>query len=332
MGMTLPRRAGRSNPNLVALRFGGSLPFVPQQRKKPAAKKKAPARKKPKKTGQDAQKDPAVHRPLVLATPAPRGQDVEELQKAINAYFRESLDVDFKLKLDGKLGKKTLWGARAVAYSMGAGAPQLKKLKGGRIGPSVQRLIRRKRKRTELEITRSQRRAKYREKLRARFNDSAKKTVEAALQQRGIVEKPAGSNRGRPKPELWQTYWASWMVGQPYCGAFAGYYSKVFGGAPITERVVYTPNTVLDGRARANGYRKWVSPAAAKPGDHVMFDFDGGGADHTGIVVAVRSGSLLVIEANTSSDDGGSQDNGGGVFLRERPFSLMLGCARPAYT
>jgi len=38
---------------------------------------------------------------------------------------------------------------------------------------------------------------------------------------------------------------------------------------------------------------------------------------------------LQVIEGNTSSGSKGSQSNGDGVYLRKRPYSLVMGVVRP---
>jgi hypothetical protein len=69
--------------------------------------------------------------------------------------------------------------------------------------------------------------------------------------------------------------------------------------------------------------------AVSKParGDLVCHDFDGDGQfdDHIGLVVGVLSlGPMLTlqtVEGNTSSGVGGSQADGGGVFLRRRVVS-----------
>ena len=47
--------------------------------------------------------------------------------------------------------------------------------------------------------------------------------------------------------------------------------------------------------------------------------------------VAIYAGNGVTIEGNTSSGNAGSQDNGGGVFRRKRPASVIVGCARPRY-
>jgi peptidoglycan hydrolase-like protein with peptidoglycan-binding domain len=58
------------------------------------------------------------------------------------------------------------------------------------------------------------------------------------------------------------------------------------------------------------------------PGEHA-------GANHTGFVIAADSGGVHTIEWNTSRPGAkGSQVNGGGVYARYRPYSLIIGYGR----
>lgn len=59
--------------------------------------------------------------------------------------------------------------------------------------------------------------------------------------------------------------------------------------------------------------KKW---SEAKPGDVVLYDFNGNGtSDHTGIVVEVHPSYIMAVEGNTG---GGSDTNGDGVYLMKR--------------
>jgi hypothetical protein len=65
-----------------------------------------------------------------------------------------------------------------------------------------------------------------------------------------------------------------------------------------------------------------VGASQAQPGDLVMMNFPGGDprVDHVGMVrKAPAGGSVETVEGNTSL--AGSQDNGGGVFFKNRPLS-----------
>jgi hypothetical protein len=70
-----------------------------------------------------------------------------------------------------------------------------------------------------------------------------------------------------------------------------------------------------------------VSKYNLKPGDWCRFTFS-----HVGIVEKVLSGGRIqTIEGNTSPGSGGSQRDGGGVWRRVRPLSLIQYGGRPNY-
>ena len=89
----------------------------------------------------------------------------------------------------------------------------------------------------------------------------------------------------------------------------------------------YTVNQV---RKHPEAY--FVSVYDARPGDIVIYDWDGGGTDHVGFVEKnLGGGTLQTIEGNTSSGDYGSQSAGNGVWRRVRNHSIAY-VIRPAYT
>jgi len=125
----------------------------------------------------------------------------------------------------------------------------------------------------------------------------------------------------------------SWMIpDNPYCG-MGVLWSWLKAGIRFPDNWVGTTN-ILSAAGQTfserNG-RKFklvrVAPEQAKPGAIVVFDFvPGTGADHTGLARgALRSGEMPTREFNTSPSNSGSQANGGGVFDRTRPRSLILG-------
>lgn len=162
----------------------------------------------------------------------------------------------------------------------------------------------------------------------------ADRVVKLARTFVGTIEHPAGSNRG-PHISDWQKQFMG-FDGQPWCGAFAGSMLKAVG-VPVTKRIVFTPYILADAKAGTNGFVKLVPFELARKGDLALFDFAPGGDPvvHVGIVAedfdVHGNGLLKTIEGNTSSGSTGSQDNGGGVFSRERPRSVVVGIARPAY-
>ena len=89
----------------------------------------------------------------------------------------------------------------------------------------------------------------------------------------------------------------------------------------------YTVNKV---RQHPDAY--FVSVYDARPGDVVIYNWDGGGTDHVGFVEKnLGGGTLQTIEGNTSSGDYGSQSAGNGVWRRVRNHSIAY-VIRPAYS
>ena len=131
----------------------------------------------------------------------------------------------------------------------------------------------------------------------------------------GATESPAGSNR---------TKYGRWMGldGQPWCMSFVQW---CFAQAR-------TPLPYKTGSCSAllNWYRAHrpecvvTEPVA---GDIIIYNFG-----HTGIVESAAAGTVTAIEGNTSPGDGGSQDNGGGVYRRTRRRSLVRAYIRPDFT
>ncbi len=75
---------------------------------------------------------------------------------------------------------------------------------------------------------------------------------------------------------------------------------------------------------------KLVPIGQAQPGDIAFFQFDTDAQpDHVGIVVKNKGNYLYCIEGNTSSNSKNSQSNGGGVYRKKRPYSVVMAVARP---
>jgi peptidoglycan hydrolase-like protein with peptidoglycan-binding domain len=103
---------------------------------------------------------------------------------------------------------------------------------------------------------------------------------------------------------------------------------------------------VLD-KSGIDGYKHAYTPAGAelfrsqgrwtqnpRPGDIAYFDFPDSlpRIQHVGFVESVSGSVITTIEGNTSAGTSGSQDNGGGVFRRDRARSLIVGFGRPPYS
>ena len=136
-----------------------------------------------------------------------------------------------------------------------------------------------------------------------------------------------GSEAGR--------YWAAktgqaWLAGPStsiwWCMLFV---SMVFDEAGQVDAIggfSYNTDVTLN---RNRG--RLVPVSAAQPGDVVIFNWNGGGTDHVGVVERnLGGGWLQTIEGNTSSGSAGSQSAGNGVWRRRRHDSIAA-VIRPAW-
>lgn len=162
------------------------------------------------------------------------------------------------------------------------------------------------------------------------------KTIKLALEYVGTRESPPDSNRGH-LVDSWQRRFG--IVGQPWCGAFAGSMVER-GGGNVTPRIVYCPYIYADASAGRNGldhvvwHGKFTRPyAIGHTGDLVLFDFGGSTIAHVGLLAKPWKGwgPLATVEGNTSFGAGGSQDNGGAVARRTRDVSLVHSIVAPLY-
>ena len=134
-------------------------------------------------------------------------------------------------------------------------------------------------------------------------------------------------------PNNWSRYAVGGAQNQPWCGSFVDWVLRQAGvrGEPSS---VWTPSGLQGYRQRGTAIDR---NGPVQPGDVVYFDWQGGtgtqGVDHVGIVTGVRQdGQVETIEGNTSPSNAGSQSNGGGVYRRVRPRSVIAGFGRPAYS
>lgn len=158
---------------------------------------------------------------------------------------------------------------------------------------------------------------------RRRVSDR-ERAVRWALKQAGTVEHPAGSNSG-PRISGWIKA-SGGVVGQPWCQNFANAVA-VHGGCPQIHSS-FTP-TVLSGAFASLGYRK-IPLSEAQRGDMIFFKFPGvsdNACDHVGI----KLDSTRTVEGNTSPGSAGSQNNGGGVFVRDDHMQFAVGAVRVPY-
>lgn len=139
----------------------------------------------------------------------------------------------------------------------------------------------------------------------------------------GRTESPPGSNIAKP---FCDTYG---MCGVPWCAEFT-WYVLTKCGVPIIKSA-YTPTVA---QWFTDQKRGWVADGHIRPGDLVFFNFPDSldRIQHIGFALSeFKDGRVRTIEGNTSAGPGGSQDNGGGVFIRDRGASEIVYNGRPAY-
>ena len=131
------------------------------------------------------------------------------------------------------------------------------------------------------------------------------------------------------------TMYGKWygLNNQPWCAIFV---SWCYDQASLVKKVAAQNKK---GFASCDAGLKWfvkqnklIPVGDAQEGDIVFFQFDNDAQpDHVGIVVKnmKRIKTLRTIEGNTSSDNNGSQSNGGGVYLKKRSYATVMAIVRP---
>lgn len=113
----------------------------------------------------------------------------------------------------------------------------------------------------------------------------------------------------------------------PWCAATTSWALRCAGWEHWGEFVRQEPEAWVQGwvnsaRQKEHGMRV-VPWRLARPGDFICMNFDSTEPyDHIGIArsyVRISSSTILTAEGNTSNGQAGSQADGGGLWLRERP-------------
>ncbi|HKT82753.1 MAG TPA: hypothetical protein VJQ84_02835 [Solirubrobacterales bacterium] len=321
--------------------------FAGEAAAKPAtAKAKAKASTKAAAKGKGATKervaaveDKVVHRPLGLSTPFMKGPDVLALQEAVKGGLNH-YKVDWvPLETDGEYGPQSVHAAAFYGWMLGMTEASRRKLrKTGSLAEAIQEVLRNPEKRGDDYRERAEERKERLKEMRKAHKQGPKAAVAYAKAMIGVTENPAESNSG---PDVTRrgkkggiTFWEqAWGLGSCYwCLCFASYCVKLIGGAQISGNCCHAGEIERMARARTNG---WIAvPASeAKAGDIALYNFEGSSEpDHGELVVGpLKNGMFNDVGGNTSSDSGGSQNNGGGVYAKLRDPSLLTCIARPLY-
>jgi len=261
---------------------------------------------------------------------------VKDFQDELN-YLAKKFNYDLKVVVDGAAGGQTFRAAKIVGLSLGAGPRNIKAVKDGTITHNLRTLIQGERKAGPKEVARAKRRKRYRSQTRKRLSGGANMAVQWAAQYRGMTEDPYGSNKAPWGLTQWQIDLGTYLVGQPWCGTFVGtamiragvkeVNGSVASVAQIEESAKAASASTISGSGNnTDGFAGWFGEG--KRGDAVVLF---GYGIHVELVRRRVPGGYLTIGGNTSSGNGGSQDNGGGVYFRFRSDSECRGFARPAY-
>ena len=106
--------------------------------------------------------------------------------------------------------------------------------------------------------------------------------------------------------------------GVPYCAMAVSYWFAMAGAVCAGLPEAYCPYILSDARAAG---AVLADKTSARPGDVVLFDWDGGVVDHVGVVELNRGSHVQTIEGNV----------GGCVARRTRAWSDVTYVVRPAW-
>lgn len=146
--------------------------------------------------------------------------------------------------------------------------------------------------------------------------------IDSALKYNGIKEQ--GNNRGVADNFNRSVHNP---IGSPYCAAFVGYILKA-------NNILTPKATGLAQNYYWKGYKTYsagsvlLNKSVVKEGDIVVWARGNTINGHTGFVLSFnqKTKEITTIEANTSPDSKGSQDNGDGVYIKVRkinPYSFF---------
>ena len=118
---------------------------------------------------------------------------------------------------------------------------------------------------------------------------------------------------------------------QPYCAIFIWWGFKQAGLSNLfCGGTKQASCTKIKEWAQAHG--QWVTKSY-QPGDLIMLNFKGTNVtQHIAFLKEVKNGVYYTIEANTSGNGTGSQDNGDGVWEKQRKLANIVGAYRPDYS
>jgi hypothetical protein len=251
-----------------------------------------------------------MKRDLVLASPNVRGPDVAYAQRLLagSAY-----GFGVQVGREGVYDVKTAAATKRAKFLLGYPTDKINET----FGDTLELFLRREAPSKKLPLLYRQRR-RNRVAAIAASKDVGLAALAEAKRWLGTKETPPNSNVAKPFGP-----WYNGYVG-PWCAVFVSYCLEKAGFKhtdPGSARWAYCPYMVNDARAQRNGLRA-IPASAVEPGDIVLYDWDGGVADHVGFFEEwiVRGSTFHAIEGNTAV---GNDSNGGEVMRRVRSVSQV---------
>lgn len=260
---------------------------------------------------------PDIFQKLSLTSPTIKGDHVRDAQHALKDNKYGSFNPG---KVDGHYGDHTAAATRRAKYWLGMPKSKWKGPDRFVYGHKLHAQLLGERKLGALQRRRRSSRLRKQGRVSPGMRALEVARKQAALK---VTEQPADSNL---------TKYGKWYGanGVPWCAIFVSWCfdqaKPFFLFKWVGFKYSYCPYVVADARAGRNGLQV-VSWSDVRAGDLALYDFPGespGTADHIGIVDKITnrtSGSFQAVEGNTS--DGGSQDNGGAVLVKQRTTSLV---------
>lgn len=262
----------------------------------------------------------ATSRTFKLTSPPMHGADVKLLQEAVNAQLKR-WDVAHKITVDGRYTTHTRDAVKTILYGLGIAQSTIDK----GITPRL-RVRLRKRLLTPAELLRYRARKGWRARLVKRYGGHGPEMAVAfAKSQVGVMESPAGSNRGK-LIDAWERLCG--IIAAPWCGVFVNR-CLIAAGFPNEPWMCYCPTLEQKARAGEGGW-SWHPAIRAKLGDVALYGADI--AHHMELVEGYEN----TYGGNTTTGAGGDQSNGGIVAHRtDRDWKSKAfpcrGVARPPY-
>ena len=252
-----------------------------------------------------------VVKTLYLTSPHMTGADVLRAQRTLNGQNTYDHDY-FGGNIDGVFGPVTAQASKRVKFWLGYPDDELKPIYGEKLHNFLTG-------KTVLPADYKARRARRIAAQQAQPVTLGQKALKVAMTFVGKTEQPPNSNHF---PGI--TDWYG-LGNVPYCAEGVTYCYVQAGSKAFVRgsEYAYVPFLVADAQKGEDGLHV-VAFGAVQPGDPVCFDWDGGVADHVGLVKEKLSPTTFrTVEFNTSPTNAGSQSNGGGCYIRERHVSQV---------